>query len=161
MSKQSKSVKTEPIVELIADNQCALESSLKANDGRAVHIEMPILGTLVDFTKSGHPVVEHNYSDKKVQCLSTIKLEINDLKKKALLVFAEGDIENPIITGLIEEVPLNVGPKVISNDDGLILKTLNASLEMDGLGNVLLEGRTINTQAYATNRIKGGSVKIN
>jgi len=103
----------------------------------------------------------------------------------ATLVFENGDLQLPIVTGLVQTdqaatpfQELLVAPRagsgrsklearldgervVLEGKHEIVLKCGEASLTLRRDGKVVLRGAYVETYAKGVNRIKGGSVKIN
>jgi len=75
------------------------------------------------------------------------------------IVFNQGDITKPIITGIIQED--NATPLVLSCEDGILLESGSVQITLEPTGVLNLQAHLINSQAYGPYRIKGASVKIN
>ena len=75
------------------------------------------------------------------------------------IVFNQGDITKPIITGIIQED--NATPLVLSCEDGILLESGSVQITLEPTGVLNLQAPLINSQAYGPYRIKGASVKIN
>jgi len=141
-----------------------IDSVLQKDNDKPVHIEMPILGVLAGFNLAGQPIVSHEYSepDDGTVALSTTKLELDDINKKVTLVFIKGDVKQPMILGVVQDQVLDINtPKTIECSDGILLKCGDAKISLDKDGHLLIQGVTVSTQAYGTNRVKGSAVKIN
>ncbi|HEY0134807.1 MAG TPA: DUF6484 domain-containing protein [Nannocystis sp.] len=93
-------------------------------------------------------------------------------RTEAIVVFAEGDVERPIVLGLVQSefsepvVPTNEaridGKRVVlEGKEEVVLKCGEASLTLRANGKVVIRGAYVETRARGTNRIKGGSVQIN
>ncbi|HET8933328.1 MAG TPA: DUF6484 domain-containing protein [Polyangiales bacterium] len=102
-----------------------------------------------------------------------------DLQQPAVLTFEEGDSDRPILLGLIaparesrQPSPTDENSFVIEADaDGkrvklhaqeeIVLQCGDSSISLKRNGRVVIRGAYVETNAAATNRIKGGSVRIN
>lgn len=102
-----------------------------------------------------------------------------DQQQPAVLIFEQGDSERPILIGII--APIHTEPRqlaelpqgfaVEADADGrrirlqaqeeVILQCGDASISLKRNGRVVIRGASIETNAKTTNRIKGGSVRIN
>jgi len=140
-----------------------IDSALQMENGKPVHIEMPILGVLTGFNLAGQPLVSHEYSEyDDMIAMSTTKLELDDINKKVTLVFIKGDVKQPMILGVVQDQVLEINtPKTIECAEGILLKCGDAKISLDKDGHLLIQGVTVSTQAYGTNRVKGSAVKIN
>jgi hypothetical protein len=100
-------------------------------------------------------------------------------KQQAVLVFENGDVTRPIITGLIAPIIVppasntDAGaPDVLEADidgrrvkltakDEIVLQCGHASVTLRRNGRVVIRGTYVETASDGTNRIKGGQVQIN
>jgi hypothetical protein len=107
-------------------------------------------------------------------------------RQGAVLLFAEGDAARPILVGLVQPPPpsmidLVLDPAasdgadaaggvdavvdgrrvVIEGKDEVVLRCGAASITLTANGKVVIRGEQVETHAAGTNRIKGGSVRIN
>lgn len=105
----------------------------------------------VSFTIEGH-----TYTHK---AQSTQVLLEEDETKECLLMFNQGKIAEPIITGIMQTEVSE--PLVLSCEEGIRLECGDTRIELDSHGTLDLKALHINSQAYGPYRIKGGSVKIN
>jgi len=94
---------------------------------------------------------------------------------EAVVVFANGDVERPIVVGLVQaefaEPMIPVTPTnearidgkrvVLEGKEEVVLKCGEATLTLRANGKVVIRGAYVETRARGTNRIKGGSVQIN
>ena len=99
-----------------------------------------------------------------------------------VLLFDEGDPERPIVAGFLEapsatpaldaalEATVEARPDVavvdgrrvvIDGKEGIVLRCGEASITLRRTGKIVVRGLYVETHAAGTNRIKGGSVKIN
>lgn len=102
-----------------------------------------------------------------------------DLYQPAVLTFDNGDVNRPIVIGIVapvrealEQPPASETALVIEADaDGrrvrlhaqeeIVLQCGEATISLKRNGRVVIRGAHIETNASTTNRIKGGSVRIN
>jgi hypothetical protein len=105
-------------------------------------------------------------------------------RQGAVLLFAEGDPARPILVGLVQPPPpsmidLVLEPSsdadadarrdaaidgrrvVLEGEDEIVLRCGAASITLLRSGKVVIRGEHVETHATETNRIKGGSVRIN
>jgi hypothetical protein len=92
-----------------------------------------------------------------------VKLKESDIEQPVTLIFNQGDARKPIIIGVIQDPAFETDeePLVLENEHGIELKCGQGKIVLDPTGGVFVQGSTINTQAYGTNQLKGGVVKIN
>jgi len=102
------------------------------------------------------------------QARTVILLKAADLGREALLVFAEGDTQGPVIIGLLEPVAgagpvarLDGGRLVVSAEREVVFECGEASITLTRAGKVLIRGTYVLSRSSGVNRIKGGSVQIN
>lgn len=155
-----------------------------AASGAAVRV-----GVLVDLA-GGVPWVEYRGSGGRVRARTMVALDPADVagnaRREVVLLFDEGDPARPIVAGLLQpEVPtpaldavLAVGESpgaltpageaqvdgnrvVIEGKDEVVLRCGDASITLRRNGKVVVRGLHVETHAAGTNRIKGGTVKIN
>jgi hypothetical protein len=100
---------------------------------------------------------------------TTAAIDLADVGKDVVLIFAGGRIEEPIILGVIQPPP---GPSPVRakvDDDRLVLTAAKeivlecgeASITLTKAGKVLIRGAYVLSRSSGVNRIKGGSVQIN
>jgi hypothetical protein len=103
-------------------------------------------------------------------------------RQEAVLVFEDGDPALPIVVGLVQpsgptlidlvlddtavppEEPvavLNGKRVVLEGDDEVVLRCGAASITLRRNGKIVIRGSYVESHAAGTNRIKGGSVRIN
>lgn len=151
----------------ISDTQSPLDELLSQtttnrNSASYSHV---LIGQLSAIDEEGYPVVDFTIDDiaHSVITISTVSIKPEDLGKDCLISFNEGDIDQPIITGLIQP-PIVIDedkPTVIHSDNGIILQCGSSIIELTEDGTINIQGMHINSQAYGPHHIKGGSVKIN
>jgi len=128
-----------------------------------------LIGSISTFEPSGYAVVEFTIDDTiyTFEANTTVELNLDHIGGQCLIVFNQGNIEQPIITGIIQQ-PLSIEelmdedkPVVIHSKTGILLKCGSSRIELTEDGTINIQGMHINSQAYGPHRIKGGSVKIN
>jgi hypothetical protein len=117
---------------------------------------------------------------------SLIPIEDGAIGRTAALMFEGHDPARPIVTGLVEPLPLPAeapgahpedprsvveglsvemkGSKrrvVMSAEDELVLRCGKASITLTRAGKILIRGAYVSSTASGTHRIRGGSVEIN
>ena len=62
-----------------------------------------IIGTLVSIDEQGKPFVEFsgNPSDHSLKAITTLKLTQTNIGRQVALLFASGDLQNPVIMGMV------------------------------------------------------------
>lgn len=139
--------------------------------------------------EAGAPLVEFpGNAGGPVRARSMIPLGPDDLadaaarRREVVLLFDDGDPGRPIVAGFLEapsatpgldaaleatvearpDVALVDGRRVvIDGKDEVVLRCGKASITLRRNGKVVVRGLHVETHAAGTNRIKGGSVKIN
>jgi hypothetical protein len=138
--------------------------------------------------EGGAPVVDFAGSAGPVRARSMIALdgaelrEAVALRREVVLLFEEGDPKRPIVAGFIAsasetpaldaalEATLGEVPDVaqvdgkrvaIEGKEEIVLRCGAASITLRKNGKVVIRGVQVETHASGTNRIKGGTVKIN
>lgn len=149
------------------ENNSSLDELLNQKTNKREEANTPhvVVGKLSAINEDGYPVVIFTINDSThtVITVSTVTIKIEDVGRDCLVSFNEGDIDQPIITGLIQP-PITFDedkPTVIHSDTGIILKCGASRIELTEDGTINIQGMHINSQAYGPHRIKGGSVKIN
>lgn len=178
MDKQAESESNQPVEVFPEENQPLLEKILKqkiepapARKAKRKVKSYPysLIGLISTFDHAGYAVVNFSIEDKQynVKANTTVELSLEQVGQQCLIVFNQGNIEHPIITGLIQQ-PTSIDdlmgedkPIVIHSETGIILKCGSSRIELTEDGTINIQGMHINSQAYGPNRIKGGSVKIN
>lgn len=147
------------------------------------------VGALVDIA-GGAPWVEFPGSGGRIRARTLVPLTAADLaaaggRAEVVLLFDDGDPTRPIVAGLLQpEVatpaldavlagdPAPDGPPpevaevdgkrvVIEGKDEVVLRCGPASITLRRSGRIIVRGLQVETHAEGTNRIKGGTVKIN
>jgi hypothetical protein len=126
------------------------------------HYEMPIRALLKAIDKDGRPLIEHDLNPGiEYVAESTVYIDEVDLGKTVVVLFLNGNVKDPVITGIIQK-PLPIGkPAELNYSNGIVIKSGRSKAVLDPAGTVLLQGDTVNTLAYGTANIKGSAVKIN
>ena len=154
-------------------------------------VEGVVIGVIITHTSLGAPMVAYsgNLSGAPVEAKSTIALSSESIGREVALLFEAGDVNKPIIIGLMhnpqpleaEHSEANVQEEqgVLNPDtsqknivvDGesmrvnakreIVLKCGKASITLTSSGKVIIRGNYISTRSSGVNRIKGGSVQIN
>lgn len=124
-----------------------------------------IIGKISTIDDTGYPVVSFTINSKEYSLTANtvVAIDVEKIGQDCLISFNQGNIEAPIITGVIQQ-PTNIDedkPVVIHSESGIILKCGSSRIELTENGTINIQGMHINSQAYGPHRIKGGSVKIN
>lgn len=171
MSQHPKSESVQALKSTPKDTQSPLEELLsqearKASKSKTVETYPHVLiGKIVSLDGNSFPVVSFIIENKQyTETANTIiNIGLKQIGKNCLINFNQGNIKDPIITGLIQEPsPVDEDkPKIIYSDTGIILQCGASRIELTEDGTINIQGMHINSQAYGPNRIKGSSVKIN
>ena len=167
MSKQPDINNVELQQTIEREKNSSLDELLNQKTSKREEVNPPhvLIGKLSAINEDGYPVVIYTIDNTvhTVITISTATISKSDLGKDCLVSFNQGDINQPIITGLIQ-APIEIDenkPTVIHSDTGIILKCGSSRIELTEDGTINIQGMHINSQAYGPHRIKGGSVKIN
>ena len=162
-----------------------LVPDLKVAERGANHtIDGVVIGTLVDVTTSGRPMVDYptNPLAGPLQAHSTVALDKGHLGRNVLLTFIDRHPQKPVVMGLLEEfkevsskhLGKNVeakGKSVRAEIDGeritlsaekeIVLRCGEASITLTRAGKIIIRGAYLVSRSTGVNRIKGGVVHIN
>ena len=143
-----------------------LESILLETESR--RIDGVVTGVLAGFNNELTPLVSHNYSCLKTEARSLVALKKEDINREVALMFENGNPEIPIIIGLmqdtskqIETVYIDGEKQIIKADKELLLQCGKSSILLKKDGKIVIKGTNIISRAQESNKIRGGSVKIN
>jgi hypothetical protein len=133
-----------------------------------------IVGKFAGFDESGNPLVDYvgKVSHEAIVARSMIALRENQIGSDVVLAFEYGDLEKPIITGMLwqpessllqnsSEVELDGRRITLTAEKEIVLRCGKASITLTQAGKVLIRGAYLSTHSSGVNRIKGGSVQIN
>jgi hypothetical protein len=167
------------LVEAVLEAQEAREALERdrAIDREAQRIDGIVIGRVVQLGERG-PVVRYRGcpSPDGLVARATAMVTVDDVGRRAALMFENGDAGKPILTGLLhydEEEPADhpaLGSLQITEDEQKIdikvkkaisLSCGKASLIITPAGKILLRGKYVLTRASGVNRLQGGSVRIN
>jgi hypothetical protein len=110
-----------------------------------------------------------------------VKLTAQDEGREVALLFERGDIDRPIVLGVLQrglpeakQKPVKSGPDgpeleirvddktiYVSSGKQITLRCGKASIVLTRAGKILIQGEYISSRSSGVNRIKGGSVQIN
>ena len=113
--------------------------------------------------------------DAPLAALTTVPVTPDDEGRRVVLIFADGDPEQPIVTGFIQEqaVTATVEPaaRTEARVDGrrirleaereILLQCGRSSLLLRADGKIVVKGMEIVSRAKRANKVKGGTVRIN
>lgn len=134
-----------------------------------------VIGKLITFNEMGRPLVDYpaNPTHQPLPALTTVSLTIEQIGQEVALLFAEGDITQPVIIGLIRadlsvtaatspvEARVDGQRIILSANKEIVLKCGKASITLTRAGKVLIRGAYLLSRSSGVNRIKGGSVQMN
>lgn len=168
-------------------SQTCLSEILAASEAAGVRasISSPvhgvIVGRFVAATDSGEPLVDFpgNSGGQLRQARSTVTLTRSELGQAVVLMFEQGDIQRPIILGVLVGAPASTIVNTTENssdfykvradqerlvltaDREVVLQCGQASITLTSAGKVLLRGAYVSSRSSGVNRVKGASVQIN
>ena len=135
------------------------------------------VGILVEVREGKTPVVEfegHGGQVMQRPALSTIPLDPGLAGHPIVLMYVEGDLDRPIVTGCIEPglatprrttrtktLMLDGRALVLEADSSLTLRCGKASITLSREGRIVLRGTQLVSHASGVNRIRGGTIKLN
>lgn len=161
---------------------------LRALPSQPVQIDVPIVGQICGYDPERGLLVDfpQNLAAGPIAARWTMALDeatVNQAiaaQQKAVLVFADGDPAQPIVTGLIQPLQLKAaGPAdevklpgqpearldgkrlTFEAEEEIVLRCGQSSLILGKNGRVQLKGAYVLSHSTGTNRIRGGSVQIN
>lgn len=137
-----------------------------------------VVGMLIGFKDDGMtPLVIFPGQSGTAACAARATLDVHGshIGRQVVLVFENGDVRLPIITGLLRQIegwPQSEKPGqvevdadgerlVVSAKQQLVFKCGKASITLTKDGKVLIQGAYISSRSSGVNRIKGGSVQLN
>jgi len=108
---------------------------------------------------------------------STIELNHEQMGSSVVVLFDEGDVQRPIIVGVLREqqpaadafpaskptvsVKIDDDRLVLSADREIELSCGAAKITLTKAGKIIIHGTYVSSRSTGVNRIKGGSVQIN
>jgi hypothetical protein len=145
-----------------------------------------VLGMLTSFN-SGNPLVAYRQSGYAQRiAVSAVALSERDVGRQVALLFVNGDLQRPMIVGLIhggqDEVlddcallpaqsaqesvvarALSVDGKkvVVTGEEEIILQCGESSITLTKAGKIEIRGKYLVSRATGVNRILGASVNVN
>ncbi|VAW57135.1 hypothetical protein MNBD_GAMMA07-1811 [hydrothermal vent metagenome] len=141
-----------------------------------------LLGTFTGFDNQHNILVNfpNNLSTKSLIANSTLELNSSQIGAQVALMFIEGDINKPLIMGVIYN-PLNNalasfdfkantkiddahvdGKRILlEGKEEIVLKCGQASITLTKSGKILIRGNYLSNRSTGVNKILGGSVQIN
>lgn len=144
------------------------------------HESLPavVIGMLIGFGDEGATplvLIPGQSSTGAIRARATIDVHGAHIGRKVLLLFENGDVALPIITGLVNqpnqwprpdrpaqvEVHADGERLIVGATEQLVLRCGTASITLTSEGKVLIRGNFISSRSTGVNRIKGGSVQLN
>ena len=118
---------------------------------------------IVEIDVNGYPVI--NYGQKNVRADSLVHIKNENIGYRCLAMIPENNEGTPIVLGLLWQPSITTSEeginKVIESSESISLNCGKSSLTLEANGTVRIQGVTLTSQAYGSNRIKGAAVKIN
>lgn len=124
--------------------------------------------TIVQLTREGQPVVE--VDGQSVTAQATVEVGAQDVGRRAMISFLEGDPGQPVITGLFVEpsgpgrrrhVKIRADELDLAAASKITLECGKASITLHRDGKVIVRGTHVLSRASGVNRIRGGTVELN
>lgn len=139
---------------------------------------VPAVARLVGFDLLEQPLVSGLPASPGAvhEARSTVALRSSMAGREVLVIFENGEIERPIIIGVIETRPLQDSPalppsarRVTADDERhvieagreIVLRCGEASITLTRAGKVIIRGNYILSRSSGYNRIKGAAIDIN
>lgn len=152
-----------------------------------VDTRYPVTAELVSVNEDKALIALGGHLDNLLEAISVIDLQgIAQLPAKVLVVFEQGELEKPIVTGVIQtsleasqqpagsqptaedqslrsKRKLTVGGKTlyIGAEQDIVLECGKSSIRMTRQGKIILKGTDIVSRALRNNKIKGSSINLN
>ena len=133
-----------------------------------------IVGKFAGFDDTGNPLVDFvaDVSHEGIVARTIIALGKNQVGFDVVLAFEHGDLEKPIITGMLwqpesslaqqaPEAQLDGERVVLTAKKEIVLRCGKASITLTRAGKVIIRGAYLLSRSSGVNSIKGGSVQIN
>ena len=137
----------------------------------------PVVGRLRGFDLLDRPEVHQLPGDsgQRLVARSVVPLRLSQVGSEVLVVFQEGDVQRPIILGVLE--PQGLAPacaavsatsvqvdgerQLIEAEREIVLRCGDASITLTRAGKVIIQGRYILSHSSGYNKIKGAAIDIN
>ncbi len=162
---------TEVVLEDLLEPAPRTPAPLRGVRVGTVTVADAIAGVWVSFDEQPSP--------EAIQASTTVVVSPEDEGRRVLLVFENGDPARPIITGFIQEQPVSPPATMMLDRDAvdeiqadeaqvcieahkeMVLRCGRSSITLRADGKIIIKGREIVSRAQQTNKIKGGTVRIN
>lgn len=166
-------------VQVLAAESAALNPLLDARPVNLALAALPgvTLGDLVALTDEGRtPLVVHpTRPGSALRARTTVDLHAAHIGKQVVLVFEHGDLERPIVVGVLRqgessptepaigqvEIDADGERLLVTAQKQMVLRCGKASITLTKAGKVMIEGTYLSSRSTGINRIKGGSVQLN
>jgi hypothetical protein len=137
-----------------------------------------VTGVLVGFSNEGRtPLVTFagQPGSAALAARATLDLHAAHVGSEVVLVFADGDPQQPIVMGVLRQQDTNALERrpgnvevdadgermIVAAREQLVLRCGRATLTLTKAGKVIIEGTYISSRATGVQRIKGGSIQLN
>ncbi len=97
---------------------------------------------------------------QSVQAKTQISLNEVDQKKNCMLIFIGGNLDKPVISGLLMDLRESRSHTLIESDQSITIRSGAAEIILDD-DSVEIRGDFVSTEASFVNKVSGGAVKIN
>lgn len=161
-------MKDHPIEVRVDGNTQSLESLLPSGPtALPSRIDGVVIGRIHTVRENGSVEVRVTGIAASVPARSLVPLSISDQGRPVALSFEQGDPSRPLVMGLIwQDAPLPSLAAVperqlITAEHEVVIQCGEASITLTHDGKILLRGVYVSSQAKGTNRVKGGSVRMN
>ena len=153
-------------------------------------IDGVVIGVVAGFSSNGEVLVAfgNNLQDLPIAAKAATSVSADDIGRQAAILFENGNVENPVVMGLIKNLPDNqekivnvpetperdlesddeVAEAVVDGErvvlqakESIELKCGKASITLTKAGKIIVRGAYLSSKSSGVNRIHGGSVQIN
>lgn len=147
------------------------ESESELDRIAATKIIGPVVGRVLGLMDDGRPLIDFPGAISLHAARSTVEVSEHHIGSEILITFESGDVEKPIITGILRSFNGNGTPSaaikvdderlVFTAEREIVLQCGSASITLTRAGKVLIRGAYVLSRSSGANRIKGASVQIN
>lgn len=130
-----------------------------------------VIGELIELYRNSALIKIPDYHPIDVEAKIICAYDFLKDRKKVAIMFEGGDVNKPMIIGMMEDQTSSHEVKSVTVDHNehllieanqeIELRCGESSIVLTQDGRILLRGNYISSQAMATQRIRGGSVQIN